>query len=445
MSIIIFIITLTLLIWRPRKLGLGSISLTAALFTLITRVITLDQIFSNYGFFTYPIFLILTFLGIDWILLKTRLIYQISQRLIPHLPTQGHQLFLLVLILVTITTPFLTNYGSLLLWTPLVLQTLILLQFPRQTILAFLTGIAFLADWSSLPFTNSNLLNAMGATLGNLTFNEFASIMFWVNGMTVITGIGVLCFYFWSAIPLYSPPLDLQKLLEISPEPYNIFAEKIQNFTPITPPEKPNIKDKIPSQFYFDPISGIVYTETPNHPPSHPLRSADPSQNNWWEISQDRFQSFWIQVLLFSLGINIISLGLIQEGFSQFLSGILGQLSGLGLSLSIFLTGFFITIQANIMNNYPTLFSQMLALQLAPITHLKIFDGIIYTAIISSIIGGKIFPLGSLSSLLWLGLLKNGGFHLSWRDYTKLALSLTLPVLFITLLALIFCLTFLST
>jgi len=81
------------------------------------------------------------------------------------------------------------------------------------------------------------------------------------------------------------------------------------------------------------------------------------------------------------------------------------------------------------MNNLPT--AMIMDISLNHINNLQM----IYSNIIGTNIGAKITPFGTLSTLLWIHMLKQKNIKITFKDYFKYAIIVSIVTLIFTLLS----------
>ncbi|WP_306822170.1 ArsB/NhaD family transporter, partial [Campylobacter jejuni] len=139
-------------------------------------------------------------------------------------------------------------------------------------------------------------------------------------------------------------------------------------------------------------------------------------------------------VLLFSFGLYMVVFALHKIGVSEILvksyTFLMQDKSG------IFGVALISAFGSSVFNNLPMVLIGDLALK-EYFENFSFDSLMIYAHLLGVNIGPKLTPIGSLATLLWLGVLARKGINISFWQYCKFGFLITLPVLVFSLFALI--------
>src|SRR5699024_5271021 len=119
------------------------------------------------------------------------------------------------------------------------------------------------------------------------------------------------------------------------------------------------------------------------------------------------------QIVLFSVGMYVVVYGLGKAGLTDYGVQALHWLAQQGDFVATIGTGFLVALVASVMNNMPSTLVSALAIEQAQVAGLT-QQLMIYASVIGNDLGPKLTPIGSLATLLWLHVLGNKGYKISW-------------------------------
>ncbi len=425
-AIAIFLLTLTLVIWQPKGLGIGFSASGGALLALATGIVTWKNIPEVWGIVGNATFTLVALIIISLILDEAGFFRWIALYIAQLGRGNGKLLFSLIILFGAMVTAIFTNNGTVLILTPIVIEMLRVLEFSPQATLAFVMATGFIADATSLPLLVSNLVNIITADYFNISFGQYALVMLPVNLAVIAASLGVLWFYFDRFIPnnyqlneLRSPSIAIRDPLVFNWS-FIVLGLLLTGYLLAEPLGIPVSVITGLGAFALLPLAGRWF-----HPSEKPVI-------NLHKVLRD---APW-QVIIFSLGMYLVVIGLRNVGLTVFLSHGLAQLSHWGITLATLGTGFLSTLLSAVMNNLPTVLINAIAIQNAAGIDPTIQEAMVYANVIGCDLGAKITPVGSLGTLLWLHVLSRKGFYISWGQYVRISLVLTLPVLLVALLSL---------
>ena len=421
----IFVVTLVLVIWQPRGLGIGWSALGGALVALLMGVVQWTDLQVVWDIVWDATFTFVALIIISLILDAAGFFAWAALHVARWGNGRGHLLFPLIVVLGAFIAAFFANDGAALLLTPIVIAILLRLNFSPPAAFAFIIATGFVADTTSLPLVISNLVNIVSANYFDIGFDRYAAVMVPVNLVSLAATLLVLWLVFRRQIP----------------QSYSVAA--------LDHPHSA-IRDLLVFRAAFPILLVLLVAYFLTAPLGVPISLVTGTAalllmavaGRWWKKGNGAVVSVhnvlrhapW-QIVLFSIGMYLVVYGLGNAGLAQLGATALQWLAQQGDLVATVGTGFLSALVASVMNNMPSTLIGALAIDQAHLSE-STRELMVYANVIGNDLGPKFTPIGSLATLLWLHVLAEKGYRVSWGQYMKIGLLITPPVLLASLLAL---------
>ncbi|CAN5524290.1 arsenical efflux pump membrane protein ArsB [soil metagenome] len=419
LAALVFLATITLVIWQPRGLGIGWSAMGGAVVAMLLGVISFGDVPAVWHIVWNATATFVAIIITSLLLDRAGLFEWAALHVARWGRGNGRWLFALVVLLGAAVSALFANDGAALILTPIVIAMLRALGYRERATLAFVMAAGFIADTASLPLVVSNLVNIVSADFFGIGFGRYALVMVPVDLVSIAATLGVLMLFFRRDIPR---SYDVGQLAEPSSAirdvatfraGWVVLALLLLGFFVLDP--------------LGVPVSAVAALGT--------LALLGVAARGGKIGTVAVLKGAPWQVVIFSLGMYLVVYGLKNAGLTAQLALLLDRFAAGGVWGAALGTGVLTALLSSVMNNMPTVLVGALSIDASHAVG-PVREAMVYANVIGSDLGPKITPIGSLATLLWLHVLSAKGIRIGWGYYFRVGILLTMPVLLVTLAAL---------
>lgn len=420
LAVALFVAVLALVIWQPRGLSIGWPAAIGGALAVALGVVSVTDVGTVVGIVWDATLTFVAVILISLVLDAAGFFEWAALHMVRAAHGNGRRLFVLSLLLGALVAALFANDGAALILTPIVYEQVKALRMDPKAILAFVMAGGFIADSTSLPLVVSNLVNIVSADFFHIGFAAYAIRMLPVDVAALGASIGAL---YW----FYRRDLPRQVSADASKDPASAIRD-VRLFRVGWVVLALLLVGYVASQFMHLPVSLIAGSAA-----AVILLAA--SRSSAVNVRKMVLEAPW-RIVVFSIGMYVVVFGLRDAGLIHLVGQSLRWAQGHGQFVSVLYSGYLAAGLSSVMNNMPTVMVNALAIAT---THVSGNSRLAFALanVIGSDLGPKITPIGSLATLLWLHVLERRGVKIGWGYYVRVGLTLTIPVLAVTLLALV--------
>ncbi len=435
-TILAFLATMLVIFWRPKGINEAIPASVGAILVLMSGTVSIADLAEIGEKVSGAALTIIATIVMAVVLESFGFFHWAAAFLVNWSKGSGIRLFWYTNLLCFFMTMFFNNDGSILITTPILLLLLRHLKLkPHQKIPYLLSG-ALIATASSAPIGVSNIVNLIALKIVDMDLYTYTAMMFVPVTLGLLFLLTLLFFTFYKDIPkkLTKSQVEPQELLhtphyhplqtKLSRKPKHTHTKFMRNILFFVLGIRVGL---FVASYYGIPVELVAI-----------IGSLVLLAWRWYHLRQnpsDILRKTPWQILVFAFAMYVLIFGLHNIGLTKLLVHILEPIVSKNLFYASVIMGSTLSILSNIFNNHPALMIGTITLTemgLDPITLKTMY----LANIIGSDIGSLLLPVGTLATLIWMGILRREKVRIRWSEYVKITIIVIPPTVLFTLLCL---------
>ncbi|MFC5406652.1 arsenic transporter [Cohnella soli] len=423
-TIAAFICTLAFIFWRP-QVNEAYPATIGAIIVLLSGSVTLGDL----GIITETIggaaVTIMATIVMAIVLESFGFFHWAADLLMARARGSGIRLYWYTNLLCFLMTLFVNNDGSILITTPILLMLLSRFRLKNHQKIPYLLSGALIATASSAPIGVSNIVNLIALKIVHMDLYMHTAMMFVPATLGLVLLSLLLFANFYHLLPRKLPTL-LPAQWHFTPDG---MKHPLQGSSPDTATDRiaqANTSNRFMRNILIFVLAVRIslFVASYVHFPvwlMAVIGSLALLAWRWYYLRispRDMLRKTPWYIIIFAFSMYVIVYGLRNIGLTEWLVHFLQPIVNGGLLHASIGMGFLISLLSNIFNNHPALMVGTLTLtnlNLDPLT-LKISY---LASVIGSDMGSLLLPIGTLATLMWMHIVRQGKIKISWADYMK--------------------------
>lgn len=438
-TIVTFLVTLGFIFWRPRNINEAVPATAGALIIILCGSVTITDLLKITQTISDAAITIMATIVMAIVLESFGFFNWVAEKLAEKAKGSGIRLFWYVNLLCFLMTLFFNNDGSILIAIPILIILLNNMGLDNRQKIPYLLSGGLIATASSAPIGVSNIVNLIALKIVDMSLYEQSAMMFVPATLGLLLLVGLLFIYFRKTLPV-TVPKKVTGMSLPSDHPMNKFSIGKSG------------KDRTRFMrnvllFVFAVRSSLFLASFLGIPISTMAIFGSVVLLAWrWaylKISPlDTLKKMPWYIIVFAFSMYVIIYGLNNAGLTDLLIRVMSPMVSDNLLNTSILMGGLLTVLSNIFNNHPALMVGTITLTNMPLDAIEL--KVAYLAnIIGSDIGALILPMGTLATLMWMHIVRNGNVKVSWWQYIKVTIVVIPPTVIFTLFILYYWVTWL--